>query len=215
MARHNMNKKLLSISLFFITTPVIVAAAVTLPGIPNQVSDFNTIINGILNLIWPLFIGFAVIMFIVAGFFYLKAQGEPNEVKEANKFIIWGAVGVLVAVLAFTIPYFIQNTITNTNGSDNGGDLGACTSNGSCSQMTEGDCSNADGVWEQGACPVARGSCCTMGGVCSEGTEDACSGTWTSGGSCEPNICGGRASGSACTGNEQCESQSCVADVCF
>lgn len=87
------------------------AFAVVLPGVPGQVANFNIIINGILNLIWPIFIGFAVIMFIVAGFFFIKAQGEPDELKTARDFLIWGVVGVAVAVMAFTIPYFIQGTI--------------------------------------------------------------------------------------------------------
>ena len=94
----------------FLSAPYALAA-VALPGIPGQVGDFNTIINAILKLIWPMFIGFAVIMFIIAGFLFLKSQGEPSEVKTARDCLIWGIVGVAIGVLAFSLPYFIQEEI--------------------------------------------------------------------------------------------------------
>jgi hypothetical protein len=119
-----------------------VALAVAIPGIPAQIGDINILINAVLNLIWPLFIAFAVIMFIIAGFMFLRAQGEPNDIKQARNFLIWGVVGVAVGVMAFTIPYFIQGTIT-------GGGVGggqclqsgiACNPNAGAQQCCSGVC---------------------------------------------------------------------------
>lgn len=72
----------------------------------------NNILNNTLNLIWVVFIGFAVIMFIWAGFEFLSAQGEPAGIEKARKALLWGIIGVAVGVLAFTIPFFIQRTLT-------------------------------------------------------------------------------------------------------
>ncbi|OGZ66432.1 MAG: hypothetical protein A3C50_02465 [Candidatus Staskawiczbacteria bacterium RIFCSPHIGHO2_02_FULL_43_16] len=91
------------------------------PGIvtnPNQLPGgsftvfFGNLIGKILDVLWIVFIAFAIIMFIVAGFQFLAAQGEPDGVGKARKFLLWGVIGVLVAVAAFTIPFFIRNTIS-------------------------------------------------------------------------------------------------------
>ena len=64
----------------------------------------NNIINATLNLIWILLVIFAIIMFIVAGFQFLSARGEPEEIKKAQQSMLWGAVGMVVAIIAFSVP---------------------------------------------------------------------------------------------------------------
>lgn len=78
----------------------------------NVIAIVNYIINGILNLIWAVFIGFAVVMFVWAGFLFVNAHGDPTEVATARKALLWGVIGVVVGVLAFTIPFFIQGTFS-------------------------------------------------------------------------------------------------------
>lgn len=89
----------------------LVSMAIPNPNTPTTLANFSIIglVNTILNLIWPIFIGFAVIMFIIAGFYFISAQGEPDGVAKARSFLIWGTVGVAVGVIAFTIPYVVQN----------------------------------------------------------------------------------------------------------
>jgi len=74
------------------------------------------LVNIILNFIWPLFVGFAVIMFIVAGFMFLTARGDPEKTDTARQAILWGVVGIVVGILAFSIPFIIQRTICNVPG---------------------------------------------------------------------------------------------------
>ncbi len=69
------------------------------------------IINIIFNVIWPLFIAFAILMFILSGFQFLVAQGDPAKIATARGFVLWGIVGVAVGVLAFSIPFIVKNTL--------------------------------------------------------------------------------------------------------
>lgn len=97
-----------------------------MPGIASADINFDAVgrtmpsgfglysaINGILRLLWILFIAFAVIMFIIAGFNFLAAQGEPGKVKDARNALIWGIVGVVVGVIAFSLPFILQTVVTS------------------------------------------------------------------------------------------------------
>ena len=107
-----MNKKLVTVAATVALLALPLASmAIPNPTVPNTLPNFSVIslINTILNFIWPIFIGFSVIMFIIAGFYFISAQGEPEGVAKARQFLIWGVVGIAVGVIAFTIPYVVQN----------------------------------------------------------------------------------------------------------
>ncbi len=87
-----MNKK--SIPLFVLTLFLV------LPLIANADIDVSNILTNIINVLWTIFDGIVVIVFIIAGIKYLTARGDPGKIQEANKAIIWGLVGVVVGVLA-------------------------------------------------------------------------------------------------------------------
>ncbi len=100
---------------------VCIATALLLPAVGLAV-DFGTppvaqnldipgILNKILDIVWPIFIGLAIIMFIVAGFLFLKAQGDPAETKTAQKAVMWGVVGIIVGILAFSIPRIVTSLL--------------------------------------------------------------------------------------------------------
>lgn len=106
------NKKIAALlaSSVLLALPV-VSMAILNPVVPTTIANFSVInlVNTILNLIWPIFIGFAVVMFIISGFYFIAARGEPEGVDKARQFLIWGVVGVAVGVIAFSIPYVVQN----------------------------------------------------------------------------------------------------------
>ncbi len=106
-----MNKKLVALTSAVMLAAPLAIFAIVQPNTPNTLVGFSVIglVNTVLNFIWPVFIGFAVIMFIVAAFYFITAQGEAEKVAEARQFVIWGIVGVAVGILAFTIPYVVQN----------------------------------------------------------------------------------------------------------
>ena len=108
-----MHKKLvISLVLFFL----LVLPALSLASVPDAIqftnmSDFWRIIIRVLNLIWPIFVGLAIIMFLVSGFLFLTAQGEPNTLKIAKDSLIWGIIGVIVGILSVSIPFIIGTVI--------------------------------------------------------------------------------------------------------
>jgi len=109
-----MNKRLItSFLVVFLVLPLLVFA-VDFPdpfpgGTPPDSFSLviRRVIDRIFGYIWLFFIAFAVIMFIRAGFMYLTAGGEPGKVKSASGSLLWGIIGVAVAMLAFTIPWII------------------------------------------------------------------------------------------------------------
>ena len=104
-----MNKKLI-IALSALTILAMPLAAMAFdPGVaPTGDSSLTiaTIINRILGFLWPIFAGFAVIMFLIAGFQFL--MNKPDEGRQA---VLWGVVGVVVGLLAFSIPYIVRNVL--------------------------------------------------------------------------------------------------------
>ena len=63
------------------------------------------------RLIWPVVVTVVIIFFLMAGFKFLNAQGNPEEIKTARRFVIWGTAGVVVIIFAFSIIVIIRNTI--------------------------------------------------------------------------------------------------------
>jgi len=114
-----MNKKLI-IAVSLITLSVFPAATLAVavfnpgaaPRIPNSITDLwvDVIVN-ILRFIWPIFVGAAILMFLVAGFVFLTAAGDPNKVKLARDAMIYGVAGFVVGLVAFSLPYIIANTL--------------------------------------------------------------------------------------------------------
>lgn len=93
----------------------IVASLLAFPTIifaQNLITIVQNIMNTAVAIIAIIAGGFVVIMFVIAGFKYLTAQGEMGKVKEANNAVIWGLIGTAVIVLAA----FIQGLVATQLG---------------------------------------------------------------------------------------------------
>lgn len=104
-----MNKKLVSLFTFtvlLVALPVIVRAQV--PPI-----DVAAILNNVTNVLFIIFAGLVVIMFLWAGVLYLTAQGDPGQIQKANKAVIFALVGTAVGLLGYSVKDFICNDILN------------------------------------------------------------------------------------------------------
>jgi purine-cytosine permease-like protein len=95
------NKKLLIPILFLIC---ISFAPETILGVdfpnPLRYNTFQELLNAIINFIFTLSLWIAPIMFIMAGFYYMTAQGEPEKVKKAKDIILYTAIGLAVVFSA-------------------------------------------------------------------------------------------------------------------
>lgn len=108
-----MNKKLIisSASALLLALPALMLAFS--PGnVPNNVSvTIGGLVDIIFNILWPIAVAFFIIMFILAAFLFATARGDPEKVKQARDAVIWGVVGVVVALLAFSIVFIIRTMI--------------------------------------------------------------------------------------------------------
>ena len=114
-----MNKKIIAASAtaLLLALPLVSMAAATFNAgnVPNVVGTLTIqgLVDIIFSILWPVFIAFAIIMFLLAAFGFFTAQGDPEKVANARNFVLWGVVGVVVALLAFSIPFIVRNTLGN------------------------------------------------------------------------------------------------------
>ncbi len=71
--------------------------------------DVIQIIINITNFIWRVFMIITVVAFLVAGFFYITAAGDPTKVTRANKMVLYSIIGVVVALLSGGMVALIQS----------------------------------------------------------------------------------------------------------
>lgn len=75
----------------------------------NLMSTVNTIINVIIGVV-----GFvAVVMMIMGGISFITSQGDSAKVTKARNTILYGVVGLIVAILAFAIVNFVLSSVFN------------------------------------------------------------------------------------------------------
>lgn len=63
--------------------------------------------NVIKMVMWPLFSGLVVIMFMYAGILYLTANGDPSRLTKAKSAVIWAVAGIAVGILAYSAQSLI------------------------------------------------------------------------------------------------------------
>jgi len=73
--------------------------------IPNPLGSqsFSDLINAIIGVIFRLSLWIAPIMFIIAGFFFITAAGEPTKIETAKKMVLWTLIGLLVVFSSYAI----------------------------------------------------------------------------------------------------------------
>ncbi len=52
-----------------------------------------------------------VIAFLVAGFFYVTAAGNPDKITRANKMLLYSIIGVTVGLLSGGMKALIENLL--------------------------------------------------------------------------------------------------------
>lgn len=66
------------------------------------------LVNTALTILWIIAVAFVIIMFVIAGFKFMTALGDPSKVAEARMAVIWGVVGTAVIVLAWSVIVVIR-----------------------------------------------------------------------------------------------------------
>lgn len=79
-------------------------------GIPN-VSANGATVTGIMNTVYFWAGLIAVLVIVIAGFFYVTSNGDSNQVNRAKNAILGAVVGLVVVVMAFTITAFVREGV--------------------------------------------------------------------------------------------------------
>jgi hypothetical protein len=74
-----------------------------------KLSDLEGIFLKFIRYLWMFFAGFATVMFLIAGFSYLTARGDGTKITNANRAVIFGFVGIAVAILAYSVISIVMS----------------------------------------------------------------------------------------------------------
>jgi len=65
----------------------------------------------IFDILWIVAATYVTIMFVIAGFKFSTAQGNMEKVKEARNAVIYGLVGTIVVILAWSMVAVIRTQL--------------------------------------------------------------------------------------------------------
>ena len=110
-------QSLLAISVVILLTGSVLAQGGTnLPATPEPISTldasglYNTL-DKIIRWIYTFFFAIAIILVLFAAFTYLTSGGSPDKVTSAKNQLIYAAVAVAVALLAYSFSAIIRGFI--------------------------------------------------------------------------------------------------------
>jgi len=98
--------------------PLVGLAQAQPPGaLPSQPPDTTVwdILSNLLNILFVILLSVAVIFFIIAGFYFITAQGDTDKIAKARQFVLWAVIGLLVAFAGWAFVYLV-NQITGGGG---------------------------------------------------------------------------------------------------
>ena len=73
--------------------------------------DLNNIVNTIINTVIFVIGMVAVVMIILGGISYATSQGDASKVKKGKDTILYGIIGLVIAILAFAIVNFVLGAL--------------------------------------------------------------------------------------------------------
>ncbi|MBI2644321.1 MAG: hypothetical protein HYW95_02320 [Candidatus Wildermuthbacteria bacterium] len=81
------------------------ATSVDTPG------EWLQLLRTIANWVFAVLIVVSVFMVLYAAFLFLTSAGSPEKTNQARGILMWAAVGIIVAILAFVFPNIIATFI--------------------------------------------------------------------------------------------------------
>lgn len=91
--------------------PWLMALAPGLVLAANDVQGIITLIMSILNLIVPLLIAVAVVIFLYGVIKYITAGGDETKRTEARNMMLWGIIGLFVMIAVWGLVNVLANTL--------------------------------------------------------------------------------------------------------
>lgn len=102
-------KKILSILILvnFLILPLVGLAN----GNTDSPVDVIAALNRIVNWLFTILVAVAGIAIVIAGYYYVTAAGNPEQITKARNFILYALIGVLVGLLARGMVSLVQTIV--------------------------------------------------------------------------------------------------------
>lgn len=77
----------------------------------TTIGSLDQLVNAIKRPLWVVFGLIALIAFVIAGILFLTAAGDPEKIKNARNAFLWGVVGIVVGIVAYSIVTIIETAL--------------------------------------------------------------------------------------------------------
>lgn len=78
---------------------------------PGITTLSNSSIGSIMNTVYLIAGMIAVLIIVVAGFFYITSNGDSNQLAKAKNTILYAVIGLVVVMFAFAITQFVISRV--------------------------------------------------------------------------------------------------------
>ena len=102
--------KKIVISLIILSILIVPVMAFAQPSGAN-IGSLEQLVTAIERPLWIVFGLIALIAFVASGILFLTAGGDAEKVKGARTAFLWGIVGIVVGILAFSIVRIIDSVV--------------------------------------------------------------------------------------------------------
>ena len=102
-------KKILSVLILlgFLLLPLVGLAEAT----SSDEIDVMAVLNRITNWLFTILVAVAGIAIVIAGYYFVTAAGNPEQVTKARNFILYALIGVIVALLGRGMIALVQTIV--------------------------------------------------------------------------------------------------------
>ena len=84
------------------------------------IDSIDYLLPTITSTLWMIFAAVAIVCFIIAGLLFMTSSGAPDKLAKARSAFMWGIVGVVVAIIAYSIVVILENALAGGVGSNHG-----------------------------------------------------------------------------------------------
>ena len=101
-------KKIIA-SLILLTLVALPVVAFAQPSV--TIGSIEGLVDAIKRPLWTIFGLIALIAFVISGILFLSAAGNPEKIALARTAFLWGVVGIVVGIIAYSIVAIIENAL--------------------------------------------------------------------------------------------------------
>lgn len=84
-------------------------------GLPTGTTTVSGGVTNVINLLYSLLGGLAILALIYGGIQLALSEGDPGKVKTARSTIQYAVIGIVLAMSSYIIIWFITHNIGSTN----------------------------------------------------------------------------------------------------